>query len=128
MNILLIYFAFPLAVIIISAILEKMLNNPIAVSLLIFAVFLIITFAIFDATFLIATLAYTILALITAVIVSICRNTEHQNSCIFFSKYIKNNDYCINAQEDDNHASNITNQSPNASCNNVESRNMYRKR
>lgn len=69
MNTLLIFFALPIAVIIISAILQKILKNPIAVAALIFAVFLVVTFAIGDTTLLIATLVYTILSLITAFIV-----------------------------------------------------------
>ena len=69
MNILLIFFALPIAVIIVSAILEKLLKCPIAVASLIFAIFLVVTFAVFEVTFLIATLVYTIIAFITAVIV-----------------------------------------------------------
>lgn len=83
MNILLIFFALPIAVIIISAILEKVLRCPVAVAALIFAIFLIVTFAAFDETFLIATLAYTIIAFITAVIVKfLCeenRENKHNN-------------------------------------------------
>ena len=80
MNNLLIFFAFPIAVIIVSIILQKLLNNPLLVASLIFAVFLIITFAAFDETFLIATLAYTILSFITAFITKIiCNNQENDN-------------------------------------------------
>ena len=80
MNNLLIFFAFPIAVIIVSIILQKLLNNPLLVASLIFAVFLIITFAAFDETFLIATLAYTILSFITALIIKIiCNNNEDNN-------------------------------------------------
>lgn len=71
MNTLLIFFALPIAVIIVSAILQKVLKCPIAVAALIFAIFLVVTFTAFDATFLIATLAYTILAFITALIVKL---------------------------------------------------------
>ena len=77
MNTLLIFFALPIAVIIISAILQKVLKSPLAVAALIFAIFLVVTFAAFDETFLIATLAYTILALITAVIVSLLCNENN---------------------------------------------------
>ena len=81
MNTLLIFFAFPVAVIIISAILQKLIKNPIAVAALIFAIFLIVTFAAFDVTFLIATLVYTILALITALIVRyICESNNNNNN------------------------------------------------
>ena len=55
MNLLLIFFAFPIAVIIISVILQKLLKNPILVAAFIFAIFIVITFADFDETFLIAT-------------------------------------------------------------------------
>jgi len=76
MNTLLIFFALPIAVIIISAILEKLLNSPVAVASLIFAIFLIVTFAVFDETFLIATLAYTIISFITALIICLIKRRE----------------------------------------------------
>ena len=82
MNTLLIFFAFPIAVIIISAILQKLINSPISVALLIFAIFLIVTFAEFDVNFLVATIIYTILAFITATIVKIisnCNNNIYEN-------------------------------------------------
>ena len=79
MNTLLIFFALPIAVIIISAILQKLLKSPLAVAALIFAIFLIVTFAAFEATFLIATLAYTILAFITALIVKLLCNESDED-------------------------------------------------
>lgn len=83
MNTLLIFFAFPIAVIIISIILQKLLNNPIAVAALIFAIFIVVAFAAFDETFLIAVLAYTILALVTALIVSrFCENSNEDSNCL----------------------------------------------
>lgn len=81
MNNLLIFFALPIATIIISAILEKLIKCPITVAALVFAIFLIVTFAISDTTFLIATLAYTILALITAYIVCILCNRHIACGC-----------------------------------------------
>ena len=84
MNNLLIFFAFPIAVIIISVILQKLLHNPVLVAALIFSIFLIITFTAFDETFLIATLAYTILAFVTAIITKIfcnCSSEEENNIC-----------------------------------------------
>ncbi len=92
MNILLIFFAFPIAVIIISAILQKLLNNPIAVAALIFAIFLVVTFAAFDSTFLIATFVYTLLALITALIVKfICESNNNNNICELLNCILRNN-------------------------------------
>lgn len=77
MNTLLIFFALPIAVIIVSAILQKVLKCPLAVAALIFAIFLVVTFSAFDATFLIATLAYTILAFITALTVQLLCNENN---------------------------------------------------
>ena len=96
MNTLLIFFAFPIAVIIISAILQKLLRNPIAVAALIFAIFLIVTFAAFDETFLIATLVYTVIALITALIVRfICEsNNNNSNLCELLNDILRNNNSC----------------------------------
>ena len=110
MNVLLIFFAIPIAVIIVSAILQKVLNSPIAVAALIFAIFLVVTFAAFDATFLIATLAYTILAFITAVIVNIFCNLNNNDDDE--SDNNENNCGCIN-----NILGNAnTNNSNNSSC------------
>ena len=82
MNTLLIFFAFPIAVIIFSIVLQKLLHNPFAVAALIFAIFIVITFAAFDETFLIATLAYTILSFITALLTDRINNSSN-NSCSF---------------------------------------------
>ena len=54
MNTLLIFFALPIATIILAAVLEKILKCPIAVAAVAFAIYLIVTFAVFNATFLIA--------------------------------------------------------------------------
>lgn len=93
MNILLIFFALPIAVIIVSAILEKLLKCPIAVASLIFAIFLVVTFAVFEVTFLIATLVYTIIAFITAAIVHLFkkREREEHNICDLLENLLRNN-------------------------------------
>ena len=76
---LLIYFAFPIATIIISVVLQKLLRNPTLVAAFVFAVFLIVTFTAFDESFLIATLAYTLIALVTAFIVDrLCPNNNQE--------------------------------------------------
>ena len=90
MNNLLIFFAFPIAVIILSVILNNALHNPFSVASLIFAVFIVVTFAAFDETFLIATLAYTILGFITALLSdrllncnnALSNNHSKNNSCL----------------------------------------------
>ena len=69
MNILLIFFALPIAIIIFSIILQKIFKCPILVASIIFAIFLIVTFVLNNLNFLIATIAYTFLAFVTAYIV-----------------------------------------------------------
>ena len=74
MDTLLIFFALPLATIIISIALQKIFRNPLLVAAIIFAIFLIVTFIIGDLNFLIATIVYTIIAFITSTLIQlICR-------------------------------------------------------
>ena len=74
MNTLLIFFALPIAVIIISIASHKIFKCRFLVAAIIFAAFLIVTFVIGNLTFLVATIAYTILAFITAILTNIiCR-------------------------------------------------------
>ena len=73
-NVLLIFFAIPLAIIIFSIALQKLIKNPFLVASVIFAIILIIVLAFFDSIFLILVIAYTILSFVTAVITKIiCR-------------------------------------------------------
>lgn len=69
MNILLIFFALPIATIIISIALQKILKCPPLVAAVIFAIFLIVTFVINNINFLVAAIVYAIIAFITAAIV-----------------------------------------------------------
>lgn len=68
MDFLLLLFALPIATIIIASVLETIFKNPIAVAAFIFAIYLIVAFAAFDANFLVFVILYTILAFISAVI------------------------------------------------------------
>ncbi len=90
MNTLLIFFALPIAVIIISIALQKIFKCPFLVAAIIFAIFLIVTFAIGNLIYLVATIAYTILAFVTAVLTNIIcrvlreldrREGERESSC-----------------------------------------------
>ena len=90
MNTLLIFFALPIAVIIISIALQKIFKCPFLVAGIIFAAFLIVTFVVGNLNSLIATIAYTILEFITAVLTNIIcrilreldsREGERQTSC-----------------------------------------------
>lgn len=86
---LLIFFAIPLAVIIFSIALQKILRNPFLVAGIIFSIFLIIVLAFFDTIYLIAVVAYTILSFITAVLTClICRFLRNQ--------------ICNNGEQDEN--------------------------
>ena len=82
---LLIFFALPIATVLLAIVLERVLRSPILVAITFFAVYLIILFALFAtevitdlATLLIALIVLTFIAYITAVIVRfircICRN------------------------------------------------------
>ena len=62
MNTLLIFFALPLATIILAAVLQKLIKCPVLVAAIFFAIYLIVAFAVFNATFLIAAIVYTVLA------------------------------------------------------------------
>lgn len=84
MNTLLIFFAFPVATIILSIVLQKVLKNPLLVAATFFAIFLVITFAFANSSFLVYAILYSILAYVTAVLTAwICRlirMLENQNS------------------------------------------------
>ena len=84
MTSLFIFFAIPLATIILSIVLQKALRNPILVALTFFSIFLIVAFildllGIVDlGTGLIAAIIYTIIAFITAFL--ICRFCNNNNN------------------------------------------------
>ena len=79
MNILLIIFAIPLAVIIFSVVLQKILKCPILVASVIFAILVLVTFIIGDLRFLVLAIIYTILAFIVAFLTMIiCRLLDNQ--------------------------------------------------
>ena len=85
MNNLLIFFAIPVAVIIFSIVLQKLLKCPILVASTIFAILLLIAFTNFTTTFLVAVIIYTILSFIVAyltmIIQKILRNLQNHNMC-----------------------------------------------
>ena len=86
MNILLIFFALPIATIIISIALQKIFKCPPLVSAIIFAIFLIVTFIVGNLNFLIATIIYTIISFVTASLVCLI--------CRLFRRLKDNNDDC----------------------------------
>ncbi len=101
MNTLLLFFALPVATIILAIVLQKLLCSPILVALTFFAVYLIVTFAVFDETFLIFAIVYTIIAYITATIARFirrfirCQNNNNNDNN-------DDNDSCNDNEENDN--------------------------
>lgn len=84
MSDLLIYFALPVATIILSVVLQKLLKSPILVAATAFAIYLIVTFAAFDESFLLYAIVYTILAYLTALLTRFicCLIRNNTNSCL----------------------------------------------
>lgn len=80
MNILLIFFAIPIATIILSAILETFIHCPYKVAGIFFSIFIVVAFALGGtAELVVAALVYTIISFLTAYIVMIIQN--RRNGC-----------------------------------------------
>ncbi len=92
MNTLLLFFALPIATIIISIALQFVFKNPLLVSSIIFAFFLVVTFILNDLNFLVATIVYTIISFITAMVVCLVYslNNNLNNTSISLSNSIGN--------------------------------------
>lgn len=112
MNIILFLFIFPIATIIFSIALQKILKCPYLVSAIILAIFLIVTFTVYGVNFLIAAFIYALIALITAYIVkffgkienrtiqiNLINNRRCDNNC--------NNTCTCNCSNDNNEDSNV---------------------
>ena len=138
MNNLLIFFALPLATIIIAVVLERIWKNYILVTIFTFAIYLIVAYALGDSTLLILVIVYTLLALIASflsmILRKICKRlknlenitVEENNNCNCNRQNCKNN---TNTTNSPNYILNAT-VSPN-SCNNGRTgnfRGQYRRR
>ena len=62
------FFVLPIATIILAFALEKILRSPVLTALTFFAIYIIVAFTAFDASFLLFAIAYTLLAYIAALI------------------------------------------------------------
>ena len=80
MNTLLLFFALPIATIILAIAAQKILKCPFLVAGVFFAIYLIVAFAAFDASFLVYAVVYTIIAFLTAVITKIITNLIENNN------------------------------------------------
>ena len=101
MNILLIFFAIPVAIIILSIILETLLKNPYKVAGIFFSIFLVVAFALGTTAALIAiVIGYTILSLLTAFLVKLFCNRKsffHYPNCYNLnSNMYMEDDFCEN--------------------------------
>lgn len=74
MNTLLLFFALPVATIILAIVLQKILKCPWLVAATFFAIYLIVAYTVFNSNFLIFVIAYTILAYIVASLTRIVCN------------------------------------------------------
>ncbi len=110
MNVLLIFFAIPIATIILSAILETFIHCPYKVAGIFFSIFIVVAFALGGtAELVVAAIVYTIISFIVAYIVMIlqnrnnddcgcennncnCRNNNCENNCRRNTCCSENND------------------------------------
>ena len=77
---LLVFFAIPLAIIIISIALQKILRNPFLVAAIVFSILLVLALAFLDPIYIIAVVAYTVLSYLAAVLTClICRLLRNSN-------------------------------------------------
>ena len=120
MNNLLIFFAIPVATIILSVVLQKILRSPFLVSATFFAIFLIVTFSAFDESFLVFAILYTLLALITAIITRfICCLINNSDNPCFRRNAIAGEGICGNSSvsdDNDDDDDNSNNGSNNSGC------------
>ncbi len=79
--ILLIFFAIPILVIVVSIALQKLLKCPGLVAAIIFAIFLVVTFIVGNLIFLVAAIIYAIISFITAVIICLIDRWRERNRC-----------------------------------------------
>lgn len=122
MNTLLIFFAIPVATIILAIVLQKILDCPVLVAATFFAIFLVITFAAFDECFLVLAILYTLLALITALIFRfICCLIKNSNNPCINGSAMKSSCLCGNNNDNDN--SDDSEDEDNCGCNNNSSNN-----
>ncbi len=116
MYVLLLFFALPIATIIISIALQKILKSPALVAGIIFSIFLIVTFVIGNLNFLIATIIYTLISYITAILVNlICRLLKRIERCRRENNY----NCCTNNENNINELLTI-----NSSCGNNNNGNL----
>ena len=104
---ILILFAIPFAVIVVSIALQKLLRCPYLVAAIIFSIFLVIGFAIPDTNYIIAGVVYAIISFVTAYIT------------MLIHRWLRNNNNCnseIVTLNNDNGFTTITNNNNTNTC------------
>lgn len=101
MNILF-FIIFPIAVILISIVLQKLLKSPILVAILIFAIFLILAYTVFTPVFVLNALVYAIIAFITTAIFRLICCLKKRINCNIFNMCDASNSCSCNNDDDDN--------------------------
>ena len=105
---LFIFFALPIATILLSIVLQKILRSPILVAITFFAIYLIVAFAAFSDTLaeaLIATIIYTIIAYITANIVMLICRLKRRLDCLCGRNHNSNRENISNMRQNLNRCS-----------------------
>ena len=78
---ILFFVIFPIAVILISIVLQRVLRSPILVAILVFAIFLILAYTAFTPDFVLNALVYAIIAFITAYIFRLICSLRRKLDC-----------------------------------------------
>ncbi len=114
-DILLLFFALPVAITILSIIGETLIHSPIKIAGITFSILLIITFSIADETYLIYTILYTILSYAAAWLTAQWIKNQNEDNCLNQLIQTTNAENLINTQNTStNQLNNITN---NTNCN-----------
>lgn len=105
---ILFFVIFPIAVILISIVLQKLLKSPILVAILIFAIFLILAYTVFTPEFLLNAIIYAIIAFITAAIFKLICCLRRRVNCNIFN-VCDDSDSCNCNNNDNDFGTNIAN-------------------
>lgn len=122
MNTLLLFFALPVATIILAIVVEKILRCPVLTAATFFAIYLIVAFAVFDSSFLIFVIVYTIIVFIAALIAEyFFRKCNRENNCFIWNSCncigTKNNSSTLSNQDARRIAEQLANILNNNTCN-----------
>ncbi len=116
-DILLLFFALPVAITILSIIGQTLIHSPIKIAGITFSILLIITFSIADETFLIYTILYTILSYAVAWITSQWLNNQNEDNCLNQLIQATNAESLLNTQNTTNQVNDNISNTNRVGCN-----------